>query len=584
MAGNGKRERIRRIAARYESLRQERSGFEGVWKDIGDLFLPGRYRADTDTDSGRRVKISPVVNSTPRLALRTLASGMQGGMTSPARPWFRLGLRQPWNGDGAGEVRKWLDDVTQAMAAYLHHSNFYDAAHDTYQMLGAFGTALLIETADADGLRFLPVRAGEYVLDSDSSGRPDTFFRRISMTARQAAQQFGVNVLPMNIRSALKNPAMEGVTRFEVVQGVFPREDDEHDGGNRTGHRWISVYFTYDGGSPFLLEEGGYDMFPAFAPRWTVSGLDVYGRSPAMDVLPDARSLQKMDAEFLRLQHMIADPAMMIDAALKGRGVDLNPGGRNFADLRSGAGVYAVPVYTPQATALSAAEHAVLRAEERIAGGLYADLFRLIIDSNRRNVTATEIEAKQQEKMLLLGPVVERLHQEFLEPLIRRTFGLMREWDALPPLPDVMKGEDGEMMTPPIEVAFESVLAQAQKLMATTAIEQGLSFITRVASTCPEALDMIHVDRTVRSYGERIGMPEGCLNDDGEVNRIRQARAQAQGAAAEADAQAREQAQSAGMMDMALKAAQAGRTLAQAQNGAAGSALMSQLVGGLGSL
>ncbi|MDD6087765.1 MAG: portal protein [Desulfovibrionaceae bacterium] len=575
MMTDGERGRIGRIAARYEGLKQERSGFLSLWKSIGDLFLPGRYRDDTDTDAQRRIKLSPVVNSRPRLALRTLASGMQGGMTSPARPWFRLGLRQPWNGDGSGEVRKWLDDVTQAMITCLHHSNFYDAAHDTYEMLGAFGTALLIETADADGLRFMPVRAGEYVLDVDSRGRPDTFFRRISMTARQAAQQFGRDRLPDNMSAALKSPGQADTQRFEIVHGVFPAEDEPGSGDGR--HAFASVYFTQEGQGATILEEGGYNMFPAFAPRWSATGLDVYGRSPAMDVLPDARSLQKMDAQLLRLQHLLADPPMMLDATLKGRGVDLNPGGKNFADLRSSGGAYALPVYSPMPAAVASAENAVLRAEERISAGLYSDLFRLLIDSTRRNVTATEIEAKQQEKMLLLGPVVERLHQEFLEPLIRRTFGLMREWNALPPMPDILRGENGEIEAPPIDVAFESVLAQAQKLMATTAIEQGLNFIARVASACPEALDIVHVDRTVRSYGERIGMPEGCLNDEGEVARIRKARAAAQSGDAE-------QAQAGEAIDMALKAAQAGKALSQTQAGAADGSLMAQLIGGLGRL
>ena len=135
--------------------------------------------------------------------MRTLAAGMQGGMTSPARPWFKLTLQdeEVLNAPDAG---KWLDDVTRRMQAVLHRSNFYNAAHALYSDLGTFGTGLMIEVADWDGLHFFVVNAGEYVIDTNELNAVDTFFRRISMTARQILQEFGEEHVPNIVKTAAK--------------------------------------------------------------------------------------------------------------------------------------------------------------------------------------------------------------------------------------------------------------------------------------------------------------------------------------------------------------------------------------------
>ena len=148
-------------------------------------------------------------------------------------------------------------------------------------------------------------------------------------------------------------------------------------------------------------------MFPAFAPRWDVNGTDVYGRSPAMDVTPDCKMLQAMTATMRRMQHKIADPPMVADDALKQYGVTLDPGGLSFVNAASFAqsGAPVVAVQQPEPAALNYTMQGIKDVEQIIHDGLYTDLFRMLIDDDRRQITATEIQAKQQEKMILIGPV-----------------------------------------------------------------------------------------------------------------------------------------------------------------------------------
>lgn len=514
------------------------------------------------------------MNSCGVLAMRTLAAGMQGGMTSPVRPWFRLRLKDQQI-EGTSGVNIWLEEVATRMQRVLNESNFYNAVHGLYAELGTFGTGLLVETADENGLHFHLVHAGEYVLDANGKNEVDTFFRRLHLSARQIVDRFGEDVCPSAVLSAAKTPGAQGsVTRFNVIHGVFPRKD--YDASAKFCPRampFASVYWLSGGaetGRAAILSEGGYHSFPAFAPRWDVQGTDIYGRSPAMDVAPDVKMLQAMTTSLRRMQHKIAEPPLLASSSLRSYGVSQNPGALNYVNMEnmSPSGAPVVPMGQPEPAALNYTMQGIADVEKVVRDGLYADLFRLIIDDDRRQITATEIQARQQEKMMLIGPVVERLHKELLSPLITRTYQLMAEYGALPPLPaDAPAGE--------LDVTFESVLAQAQKLTATSAIEQGLSFVFQTAQARPETLDLLNMDETIRNYLERVGMPEGCINDADAVAQNREARAQAQ-------ARAEEQAQAQAAMQQAVDMSQAAKNLGQTPAGADGQTLMGTLLGGIG--
>lgn len=566
---------VRELARRYEALRNERSGWDAAWRSLAELFLPCRWRSDTDTDAHASPRLNGrLVNSTGVLCMRTLAAGMQGGMTSPARPWFRLTARGG-AADGTPGLNAWLEEVTERMRRALHESNFYNAVHGLYADLGTFGTGLLVETADENGLRFHLVRAGEYVLDVNGAGEVDTFFRRMYMTARQICDRFG-DAVPAVVRDAARRDAGQGGSiRFDVIHAVFPRADAVNGRLGPQGKAFASVYWLRGGGEngrPHLLSEGGFDGFPAFAPRWDVSGDDVYGRSPAMDVTPDCRMLQAMTATLRKMQHKIADPPLLVDSSLRAFGVDIAPGAENFVDMgRAVAGGAPVaPIQQPEPAALNYTMQGIQSVEDLLRNGLYTDLFRMLADTDRRQITATEIQARQQEKMMLVGPVVERLHKELLEPLVIRTYRLMGMYGALPPPPDGVDYAE-------IDVAFESVLAQAQKLMATSAIDQGLAFVAHAAQLAPEALDMLDTDNLVRGYLDRVGMPGDCLRDAREVEETRRSRARAQQAAAQRE-------QEAALLQQTVAATTAAKNLGQTPAGADGQTLMGSLLGGLGAL
>ena len=136
----GKETRRQRLMSLYGQLCYQRSSFLAHWRTIADNLAPRRPRWYTqDVNRGDR-RNQKIVDTSPVLASRTLRSGMMSGITSPARPWFRLTLA----GDdeiSAGPVKEWLDKTSDRMSSMFLRSNLYNTLPVIYGDLGNFGTA-----------------------------------------------------------------------------------------------------------------------------------------------------------------------------------------------------------------------------------------------------------------------------------------------------------------------------------------------------------------------------------------------------------------------------------------------------------
>lgn len=510
------------LTLRHQALKQERRSWEQDWKELARHFLPRKCRLEAEAHSrtnagGLR---GGVLDATPYYAMRDLAAGLHGGMTSPARPWFALALAAPGAAVSAG-VKTWLGDVADRMRDLFHRSNFYNAIHQVYAELGAFGTAFFFALEDEDcGVRFIPLTAGEYCLDVNEKGRVDTVFRTVQMTLRQLVMEFGESALPEQLREMAKL-SRNWNERFCVVHAVFPRAGAFAEGRGA----YASVYYLDGRGGAAgrsLLREGSFRSFPGFGVRWDVTGGDVYGRGPAMDALPASRKLQQITATTIKSLHKTVDPPMVVPAGMEN--LSLLPGAVNYANPSGGTGQAVYPAIQINYN-IAAATKAIMDEREQIKEGLFNTLFRAMLNSDRRQITAREVAAREEEKLILIGPVLERMHNELFTPLIERVFDIMQEGGTIPEPPDELAGQD-------LRVEFVSVLAQAQKTVATSGIEQLAGFVGAIARMLPEALDAVNADAAVDTYADYLGTPAAMLRGQDERDAARQQRAQAQEQAA----------------------------------------------------
>ena len=515
---------LNELQQRYQALKEERQSWEKDWRLLAEHFLPRKCRMESEAESltnkgGLRHN---KLDSTAFYAMRDLSAGLHGGLTSPARPWFALTLQDQITSKNS-KVRRWLDDVSERMRFIYHRSNFYNAISSFYAELATFGTAFMFELEDERTVvRFVPLTAGEYCLDTDASGRVDTVFRSVPMTLRQLEQEFGREKLPENLRNMLEN-SQNWSERFPVVHAVVPAANWARCKPNMA---FASVYYlegqglgsgTKNWGSKsggVILREGGFEEFPGFGVRWDITGNDVYGKGPAYDTLADSVLLQQMSQTMLKALHKEIDPPLAAPAGFEN--VSLLPGAVNPVNPLNGSAQAIYPIMQVRHN-IQGTYEVIAQIQNKVREGLFNNLFRMLLNSDRRQITAREVAAREEEKLILIGPVLERLNDEFFIPLTSRTFNIMERQNWLPPAPEAIQNME-------LNVEFVSILAQAQKMVATGTIEQFAMFVGNVARMYPDALDSIEVDAMVDNYAEYLGVASNMLKGQDKREEERQTR------------------------------------------------------------
>jgi hypothetical protein len=483
---------------------------------------------------------------------------MMGGITSPARDWKRLSTASPELAEDK-DVKTWLDTVNQRMTTVFLKSNLYNVLPLIYGDIGVFGTAaMLIEEDFEDTLRCYAFPVGSYRLFLNGKGQVRGFLREFRLTVRQVIDEFGERnedgtVKPDNISSATmmlyeRKTLDAWVT---VVHVIHPSED--YDDMRLDSKPYTSAYYekpmqkgkartqTDEDGTKFLRLKG-YGYFPVLGPRWEVTAEDVYATScPGMVALGDIKSLQLMVKRRAMLVDKITNPPLQGPGSLRQTRVSQLPGDMNYVNSR-GAGDQGIkPLYEIKPTVFLPIDQEIQVVQKRIQRAFYEDLFLMLANIDRKQVTAREVDERHEEKLLALGPVLEQLNQDLLDPLIDIAFILMERQGMIPEAPEVFEGE-------PIKVEYISIMHQAQKFAGLTIVERFAGFTADMAAVQPNVLDKVDTDQLIDEYGIIIGISPKVVRSDDDVAEMRDERNRA--AAAEQEGQAMEQA-SKSIKDMA---------------------------------
>lgn len=542
----------RRLTGVMGQLRTERYSFWTLWRELADYFLPKRY-VWLQSDRERRVRTAKnpyILDSTGTKAARVLASGMMNGITSPSRPWFKL--RIPGFDDEGGPFTQWADEAARVMMKVMGESNFYNSMAVLYLDLSVFGTASSLIYEDDDSvIRCFNPALGEFYLGQDHRLQVNIFAREFSQTVSQIVDWFKIENVSETIKSRYNSATDQTLTSIDVTHLIEP---------NRNGvvapkFKFVETYWETGMTGQRVLAQRGLNELPGIFPRWELTANDSYGTSPSMDALGDVIQLQQETKRKAQGLDKMINPPVVADIQLQHRPTALMPNGITYVAGANSIGVK--PLYSVNAPIQEMTQD-IRDIQVRIRETFFNELFQMI--SQLETVrSATEIDARREEKLVLLGSVLERFENEALDPAINRIFSIMQRRNMLPPAPEGLENAS-------IEIQYVSILATAQQALAAAPTERWLALIGNVSALAPEVVKVPEWDEVVRSYGLDIGVPAKLMRSREDV---------------QAEAEQQKQLQDAGQQGELLSgAAQAGKVLSETNVGGGANALQQLLASG----
>lgn len=506
------REHYRRRLAELESAQ---SPWRSHWQDLSDFIQPRRGEFVTKDGARGSAVNDNIINGTATWAVRTLAAGMASAITSAARPWFRLTTADPYLAE-LSAAKDYLYLVEDRIRWAFARSNIYKSFPSVYYDLGYIGTApMLIEDDPVRTLRTYTFPVGSYYIANDDRGRVDTMYRRFNYTVGQLVQKFGLQACGTAVQRAFKEKRYD--EQHLVLHAVEPNYQAEPGRRDWRGMAFSSCWLELNGDDDKLLRRHGFREFPAPCPRWVTHGQDVYGHAPGMDVLGDTKALQLLEKRKLQLVEKSVNPPMRGPMELQNKVISLVPGGFTGVNAVSPANSLQ-PAHEVQPAAIVAVTNEISAHERRIKTGLYADLFLVLDSIDKAGMTAREVIERVNERMLQLGPTLETINDELLDPTIDRTFNILERNGLLPPPPEELLGQE-------LRVEYTGILAQAQKALATGNLRELLGLAGSIFEFRPDAFDKLDTDQMIDEFATSVGVNPNLVRTDEVVAKIRAERA-----------------------------------------------------------
>ena len=498
------------ICKRYEAMESLRQPHVDTWRRCYKYSYPLRMHGfynDTVTAEDGLDTLGALTDSTTTESVRVFAAHLIDGMTPSNALWFGIDV-----GQESDDEKRWLSSSSRVIWENIHNSNFdavsFEAVIDE---ICAGWFVMYIDEAEEGGYHFEQWPISECFVASTRPGRPiDTIYRKFSLRADQAINQYGEENVSDKIREAIaQNKPHE---KFEFIHAIYPRKN--YVVGARLAKNLPFASCHIELTDKHLVRESGYHEFPCAVPRWMLIPATPYAVGPVYDALPDAATINKVKE--LELDNL--------DIAVGGMYVAVDDGVLNPRSIKIGSRrvIVANDVESIKELRSGADFNVAFISEDRIQSQIKKLLLADVLPPLEQNQprTATELNIRMAYIRQMLGPIFGRLQSEYLQVLITRCFGIAYRAGVLGQAPQSLQNRTWH-------IKYKSPLARAQQLAESDAIDQYGASLIMQAEIKPEALDNLDWDKANRYKAEALGVPAELIPDTKTVAKIRLQREQA---------------------------------------------------------
>lgn len=479
------------------------------WQELADYFLPRSVRFLARNTNKQPAKNKKIKDSTPLIAVRNFSSGMMSGATSPATNWFKVKIRNLKIEDDY-EIKSWCATVENLFRDIFNASNLYRILPSVYKQIGVFGISVFAMQYDESSLlhcHLLPV--GSYRIAKNQLGEVDTICRIYMETAKNLYDMFGEENVSSEVLRAVQSGRYEEL--FEVVHFVEPNKDFLPESPWADEKNFISVYFEPSSNEDKFLSKSGFDKFPYAVFESEVNGEDVYpSECPGINALPDVKQLMSMIIDEGKAVKKMISPTYKGPASLKNKKMIDAPAAFIEED-ENGRGLS--PIYEINPRVLEV-ESIIEKLKTSVKEIFYNDLFAMILNTAERSRTATEVNELKEEKMVLLSPLLQQIHNG-LTYVIDWVFSQCISQNLLPEPPAAIMGAN-------MDIEFVSTLAQAQKAAKISAMERFTTFSLNLAQSFdPSVKNKLNATKIIDDYAEYANISPEQLLPDFEVRKLK---------------------------------------------------------------
>lgn len=496
-----------KIVKRYDQLKADRTTWETHWQDLADYILPNKDQVVQKVTVAGEKKFRHILDNSAIQANELLAGALHGLLTNPNDIWFEL-TTGDIELDDQDDVKEWLQDTVRRMIRVLNNSNFQTEVHEMYLDLGCFGTAPMLMEEDEDlVVRFSSRHIASCVVDENNLGQIDTIMREFMWDVRKIEMEFGKEALSDRMKREMSNVKGES-KKYTIIHSIYPAK--EIGGGNS----WISQYILKDEKRDLRVSK--FNEFPYVVPRWSKLTDEMYGRSPGMVALPEAKMINKMSEAVIKGAQKTVDPPLQAPHDGYIMPIRTKPGSINFYMAGTGGRDEIKPIFND--ARIDFGFQVMEQHRQRIRESFFVDQLQL---NQGPQMTATEVLQRTEEKMRLLGPLLGRQQSEFLRPMINRVFSIMVRRDLFLEPPAEIEGKN-------IDVQYSSFIAKTQRVNQANSILRAVEAAAPFIELDPSAADVFNGEEAIKEIWRIHGASQRLIRGQQELEQVREARAQAQ--------------------------------------------------------
>lgn len=524
-----------------DRLAGEKAGILNLWREIGEFIYPGQqdfYRYFANQNSGEKRR-RPIFDPTGEQSLDIFASSMSGLLANPAAKWLAFETDDQELLDNK-EVGEFLDEAQAKVLSVFNNprTKFYDNLFSVLKMTGAFGTGMLMMDEDEESVvRFRAESPKTYDYTEDFSGNVNEIYfeREFTVAALREKAEEGWEI-PQDY---LDKPVTEKVI---ILRHIFPNPNYKLGGLGEKFAKFHSHYYLKE--MKRLIHKGFFNSSPAAIARWDRLDTGKWPDSPGRVALGNVKLMQQADRAMTVAMEKELRPALFVSSEAKFGKLDTSAGAVNVG---RGSPNDTIRELKTTGSGISNAFAWMEVKRQQIRTAFYVDVFQTAQDLN---MTATEAQIRNQERLRGIAPKATKIQSDLLGPAAEKVLAVLIKMKRLTP-PDILIRSGAE-----VKVTYVSPIAQAQRLADAQSMLQFLGDLGQMAQVSPEVLDVVDFDKAALEMADIRGIPEKVQRSPEDIEAIRESRAQ--------------QAQAQQQLQLLQQAGEAGQAVQGAINGGAG--------------